>query len=210
MNEYEKLFYSDIREKKITATGAKHRASRGKRAVTVHHHSDYLTEKQRKELSSPVITFKDKPLTRNELKTLSKEEQKSYFEFLIDKYNVTAPKLSVMLECSASGACFILKELGVENKQRRMSREQESAWEAFLDKRNQPEEPEEVQDEPAENISDTEEKAVVEFPVIPVFSATSSITLQSSDKEMLKAEVARAISFVLPDGHRYKVTIEVL
>ena len=35
MNEYEHLFMQDCREKKRTASGARHRATRGKRSFTV-------------------------------------------------------------------------------------------------------------------------------------------------------------------------------
>lgn len=44
MNEYEYLFTQDCREKKRTASGARHRATRGKRSFTVHNPSDYLTK----------------------------------------------------------------------------------------------------------------------------------------------------------------------
>lgn len=210
MNEYERLFLDDVREKKITATGAKHRASRGKRAITVHHHADYLTAKQRKELSSSVVAYRDYPLTRKEFKEMSKEEQKAYMEFIINKYNASAPKIAEMLGCSNSGAVVIIKDLGIETKRRIASKEEEKMWQEFLNKKNEPiEEPvvDAVEiEEPVNKVEPAETNAFN----LSLFSSTASITLQSSNKETLKDEVARAISFVLPDGCRYKVTIEVL
>lgn len=183
MNEYERLFFDDVREKKITATGAKHRASRGKRAITVHHHADYLTAKQRKELSSPVITFKDYPLTLDELKKMNTEEQKSYLDFIITKYNASACKVGEMLGASQSYCWQFIDSLGIDQVKRRMSKEEKEVWKAFLDKRNQPEE----LVEPAELVEPVEEA-----------------------NEPTELEAGRTISFVIPKGCKCKVTIEVL
>lgn len=86
MNEYEHLFMQDCREKKRTASGARHRATRGKRSFTVHNPSDYLTKKQREELSSPVISFTAKPVTYEEFKAMSDDQKKAYLNFIIKEY----------------------------------------------------------------------------------------------------------------------------
>ena len=87
MNEYEHLFMQDCREKKRTASGARHRATRGKRSFTVHNPSDYLTKKQREELSSPVISFTAKPVTYEEFKAMDNDQKKAYLNFIKERQN---------------------------------------------------------------------------------------------------------------------------
>lgn len=66
MNEYEHLFMQDCREKKRTASGARHRATRGKRSFTVHNPSDYLTKKTKRgaEFTRDLIHRKTRNLRR--------------------------------------------------------------------------------------------------------------------------------------------------
>ena len=101
MNEYEYLFMQDCREKKRTASGARHRATRGKRSFTVHNPSDYLTKKQREELSSPVISFTAKPVTYEEFKAMSDDQKKAYLNFITEEYSFSIRAIAAMM-----GVCF--------------------------------------------------------------------------------------------------------
>lgn len=114
MNQYEKEFYRDIREKKIAATGAHHRASgnpkHGKKIMTP---SDYLTAKQRKELSGPVTTVMLRPMNYTELKSYSDAEKKVYLKLLLDKFKVNRTMLANMLGVHISTVTRLLDNVGV-------------------------------------------------------------------------------------------------
>lgn len=216
MNDYEYTFYQDIKEKKRTATGAYHKATRGKRSFTVHNQSDYLTPKQRKELSSPVTTFKDEPITYTELLAMDPVRQFKYLKYLIDKYNISCYKLADMLGCSKQTAYSLLKKLNLaDGKKRFFTKKQKEAWEEFLNKRNEAENPDYAPEEPEEEIIDIiEEDPVVEreAPIYETaaFNTINHIALSGTDKNKLSDEIARALTFIMPDHRTYKITIETI
>ena len=97
MNQYEKSFYEDIREKKKAASGVYHRAPRGKGSFTVHNQSDHLTVKELKEMSGEVVTFMQKPIKWIEFKEMPVEAQRHYIEWLKSEYSATAAMISQMM-----------------------------------------------------------------------------------------------------------------
>lgn len=111
MNEYEKSFYEDIREKKKAASGAYHRATRGKRAFTVHNQSDHLTKKELKKMSGEVVSFMQKPIKWDDFRDMPLEAQRNYVQWLKDEYNATAAMISEMLEVHRSTFCVYNKEV---------------------------------------------------------------------------------------------------
>ena len=111
MNQYEKSFYEDIREKKKAATGAYHRATRGKRSFTVHNQSDHLTKKELKEMSGEVVSFMQKPIVWHEFKEMPVEAQRRYIEWLKKEYKVTGAMISDMFGVNRATFCNYNKEV---------------------------------------------------------------------------------------------------
>lgn len=217
MNDYEYTFYQDIKEKKRTATGAYHKATRGKRSFTVHNQSDHLTPKQRKELSSPVTTFNDAPITYTELLAMDQIRQYKYLKFIIEKYNVSCYKLADMLGCSKQSIYKLMKKINlVDGKKRFHTQKQKIAWEQFLGRNKSAAEPIEITE--SEEPTIPEEETIIpkpiteEAPIIETaaFNSINYIALSGADKDRLSDEIKRALTFVLPDHRTYKITIEAL
>lgn len=207
MNEYEHLFMQDCREKKRTASGARHRATRGKRSFTVHNPSDYLTKKQREELSSPVISFTAKPVTYEEFKAMSDDQKKAYLNFIIEEYAFSIRAIATMM-----GVCFptidkYIKQFGIiVTPKYRLTKKEKERQNQFLNRLTPPhkveinEEPtEEHPEEPAENHQD-----------LAMFTTISSVTISGDNKDTLADDLRRALTFVLPDHKIYKITIETI
>lgn len=217
MNEYERVFSQDIREKKLTATGARHRASRGKRAITVHNQSDYLTKKQIKELSSPVTTYYDKPVKYSEFKTWNTHKQALYIDFIRNKYSASIRDIAEMMGTSRNTLYAFLVTRNIDTSgMQRLGKSTKPAWEEFLKKEQGDPipEPEITQDEdhedcPEEVICDNSEELTIDNES-PVFGTIDTITLTGTAKDKLSCETAKALAFLLPNDRKYKVTIEVI
>lgn len=228
MNDYEYTFHQDIREKKLAATGAFHRATRGKRAFTVHNQSDYLTPKQRKELSSPVITFQDAPMSYETFRNLTRKEQEAYLNFIREKYNASCRAIAQMMGTNRNTLYAYLNHHGLASDQSRIfSQQQKEAWEKFCSHRGgteeeiieipdnipavDPETPEKSieSDSPSPDTDDTATLFSIN-DTAAVFSTVNTIVLNGTDKTTLTNDIARALTFILPDHCAYKITIETI
>ena len=214
MNEYEYLFTQDCREKKRTASGARHRATRGKRSFTVHNPSDYLTKKQREELSSPVISFTAKPVTYEEFKSMNDDQKKAYLNFIIEEYAFSIRAIATMM-----GVCFstidkYIKHFGIVVKPKyRLTKAEKERQNQFLNRLTPPHEVE-ISEEPAEPIEEPTEEPPKEpaesLHDLAMFSTVDSVTISGNNKDTLADDLRRALTFVLPDHKTYKITIETI
>ena len=214
MNEYEHLFTQDCREKKRTASGARHRATRGKRSFTVHNPSDYLTKKQREELSSPVISFTAKPVTYEEFKAMSDDQKKAYLNFIIEEYAFSISAIAAMM-----GVCFptinkYIKHFGIiVTPKYRLTKKEKERQNQFLNRLTPPHEVE-ISEESAEPIEEPTEEPPEEpaenHQDLSMFTTISSVTISGDNKDTLADDLRRALTFVLPDHKTYKITIETI
>ena len=214
MNEYEYLFTQDCREKKRTASGARHRATRGKRSFIVHNPSDYLTKKQREELSSPVISFTAKPVTYEEFKAMSDDQKKAYLNFIIEEYAFSIRAIAAMMGVSFSTIDKYIKHLGIVVKPKyRLTRAEKERKDQFLNRLTPPHEVE-ISEEPAEPIEEPAEEPPKEpaesHHDLAMFSTVDSVTISGDNKDTLADDLRRALTFVLPDHKTYKITIETI
>ena len=214
MNEYEYLFTQDCREKKRTASGARHRATRGKRSFTVHNPSDYLTKKQREELSSPVISFTAKPVTYEEFKTMSEDQKKAYLNFIIEEYAFSIRAIAAMMNVSHPTIDKYIKHLGIVVKPKyRLTKAEKERKDQFLNRLTPPHEVE-ISEEPAEPIEEKAEEPPKEpaenLHDLAMFSTVDSVTISGDNKDTLADDLRRALTFVLPDHKTYKITIETI
>ena len=214
MNEYEYLFTQDCREKKRTASGARHRATRGKRSFTVHNPSDYLTKKQREELSSPVISFTAKPVTYEEFKAMDNDQKKAYLNFIIEEYAFSISAIAAMM-----GVCFptidkYIKQFGIVVKPKyRLTKAEKERQNQFLNSLTPPREVE-INEEPTEPIEEPAEEPPEEpaenHQDLAMFTTINSVTISGDNKDTLADDLRRALTFVLPDHKIYKITIETI
>lgn len=215
MNEYEYLFTQDCREKKRTASGARHRATRGKRSFTVHNPSDYLTKKQREELSSPVISFAAKHVTYEEFKAMSEDQKKAYLNFIIEEYAFSISAIAAMM-----GVCFptidkYIKKFGIiVTPKYRLTKKEKERQNQFLN-RLTPQREVEISEEPAEEPTEEPTEESPKEPAenhqdLAMFTTINSVTISGDNKDTLADDLRRALTFVLPDHKTYKITIETI
>lgn len=219
MNEYEYQFMQDCREKKRTASGARHRATRGKRSFTVHNPSDYLTQKQIKEMSSPVTTFQAKPMTYDEFKTLDEHQQRAYLNYLLSEYGISIRAIGNMMGVSFYTINRYIQRFGITViKRTRITKAEQERWDQFLSQSPPQDqeitvEPIEEPTEPIEPIEPTEEpkqEPTEEPQGLAVFATVDRVTLSGSNKDTLADDIRRALIFILPDHKSYKITIETI
>ena len=210
MNEYEYLFTQDCREKKRTASGARHRATRGKRSFTVHNPSDYLTKKQREELSSPVISFTAKPVTFEEFKAMNNDQKKAYLNFIIEEYAFSIRSIAAMM-----GVCFstidkYIKQFGIiVTPKYRLTKKEKERQNQFLNRLTPPHEVE-INEEPTEPIEEPPKEPAENHQDLAMFTTIDSVTISGDNKDTLADDLRRALTFVLPDHKTYKITIEAI
>lgn len=210
MNEYEYLFTQDCREKKRTASGARHRATRGKRSFTVHNPSDYLTKKQREELSSPVISFTAKPVTFEEFKAMSDDQKKAYLNFIIEEYAFSIRAIAAMM-----GVCFstidkYIKQFGIiVTPKYQLTKKEKERKNQFLNRLTPPREVE-INEEPTETIEEQPKEPAENHQDLAMFTTIDSVTISGDNKDTLADDLRRALTFVLPDHKTYKITIETI
>lgn len=214
MNEYKYLFMQDCREKKRTASGARHRATRGKRSFTVHNPSDYLTKKQREELSSPVISFTAKPVTYEEFKAMSDDQKKAYLNFIIEEYAFSVRAIAAMMNVSPPTIDKYIKQFGIiVTPKYRLTKKEKECQNQFLNRLTPPREVE-ISEEPAEPIEEPTEESPKETAEnhqdLAMFTTIDSVTISGDNKDTLADDLRRALTFVLPDHKTYKITIETI
>lgn len=140
INEYEKSFNEEVREKKQIARSARNRASRGVRPVKVHNQSDHLTAKELREMSGEVVSFMQKPMKWKDFKDMPIEAQKRYIEWVRDEYKASAIKIAEMLGVhSVTFGRYNKESLWLTFKSTRMSNKELERWKEFCGKsKNEP------------------------------------------------------------------------
>ena len=215
--EVENVFFQDIREKKRTASGAHHKAPKSGGNVTVHNQSDNITAKERKQLSSELIVFKDSPMNKLEFCKLNEDEQRSYMKFILQKYGVGVPQLSEMLGLSNATVYYRLRKLGLTDylkvKGKRLGDTEKQVWKTFLRKsETKSENFEEIQVK-VENVESEESKSEVESSQkteFSNFSTVSSISLSGNDKTSLLNDITKVINLMMPDDCKIDVSFNVI
>lgn len=185
-NEIEKLFIEDCRDKKRTASGAYHRASRGVAPVRVHNQSDNMTKKELKEMSGEVISFMQKPMVWADFKDMPIKAQKSYYMWLKDEFEVLDKYIVAMLGVDSGNFSNYKKTwLDIERKpgKRSMGSCQLARWNRFV----QGENPDEI------------EKKVEEKPVVKVMR---SLSIESDSIDEIIDSLKNAMP-LMTEGHYY-------
>lgn len=130
-----KIFNTDVRDKKRIAGQARHRkcGSKSKRCVLS---TDGMTRKQWIERCGEPVTYTmNKPVSWEEFSTYPKRIQKEYLEGLIGKYATTATDLAKMFNVTPPTISKLCgnEEIGIRfSAGKRMNKEQRDAFNRFL------------------------------------------------------------------------------
>jgi hypothetical protein len=132
MNSTEYAFNTDVAEKKRIARGAYSKKTHNGKGGCRLPHED-LTEAQRRALNGPVATYNlDKPMLWKEFRAMPEDLQKSYLRGLQKKYGARDTMLGKMLCADTSTICYTRKALGVPALGGRASRDEQTAWDAWI------------------------------------------------------------------------------
>lgn len=117
MNEYERAFVSDCREKKQVASSAAH-MKRGSRSKACSLPSDTLTVAQRKKLDGECVTYKlDKVYTYAEFKQMPADIQTEYLNRWMERFGIGLSTLGQHFwQLSPSTMSAHAKRVGISGK----------------------------------------------------------------------------------------------
>lgn len=105
----------DIRERKRTARGIHNKRTHNGKGGRVKTPSDYLTKKERLEMSGECVSYKlNEPMTWEQLKTCPKDIQKEYLDLIIKRYNPERQAVMDMLGITAYRMDAISGEFGIK------------------------------------------------------------------------------------------------
>lgn len=210
MNDYEFTFMQDVKEKKLVATGARHRATRGKKSFAVHNQSDYLTKKEVRAMSGAVHEFNlNKPMRWNQYQLLENSSKELYLKSLVEEYGVKAPGIAKMFGVSGATARNELAKYGLVGKQGvRQSKGATTRWERFLSGDESQPDTEAPINKP-EPVYDT--AAVYEPKQAQEQGASwyAKMELVGTSKERVITDLCAIIDRVEGYGKLYKITLEV-
>ena len=131
-----KELYADLRDRRAEASGARHKKN-GSKKKGCSLPSDGLTRRQLEKLNGPMNIFAMNVPTDYE--TLSKQSddiQREYITNLLDRFNITAAKISEMLGISPTTGMSYIKSLGIKYAPRgaklKNNKNEKDAWNYFL------------------------------------------------------------------------------
>lgn len=179
MNDETYVFIQDVRERKVTARGARHKVN-GSHSKKCTLSQDTLTPAQLKRRNGPVLTCDlNKPYTLAYLRTLSRHMQIEYMENLLSKFNPTNTQLSNMLDCSPTWLYSYLKSLGIDGTGSRPNKAEKLAFEDWLHADDIPAE-EPAPEEPAPEDKPKPKLSPISYDTITLsFTGTTTDLIQS-------------------------------
>lgn len=143
MNDYEYEFKQDIKEKKSVGRNSRYMNRTGKGPIKFP--SDYLSNKEKKKLNGPVISYDmGKPMSYADFRKMPEEMQKMYLEGIVNKFHPTFRTISELFGIGESTLYYRMKQLGVKTTGAKgvLNKDfDEKAWDAWIADGKLPEEP---------------------------------------------------------------------
>ena len=214
------MFNADVRAKKSTANGARHR-KRGSKSKKCNLSTDGMTRKQWLERCGETMTYNmNKPMVWDEFIKLPTHIQKEYLTGLVEKYSATASDLGKMFGTNPREVSSFCKqdEIGIHfSPGKRMNKEQRDAFDAFLyqDKK------EIVEDVADDNIvrtsvkdDPTEDKQEESFTVIDIDNTKASGDMAMTEFNLTfegkfnRDMLYNSIISMIPKGTKVKMEIK--
>ena len=127
-----KEFYSEVAEKKLIASGARHKRT-GDYHKKCHMPADDMTRSQIRGMSGPVKTYRlGKPMDWATFKDMPEDLQKKYIKNLYARYGVTNRRLAVMFGVDHTTVDKKTAALGISRKGKSgMTAAQKETWAQF-------------------------------------------------------------------------------
>lgn len=134
MTDEKFTFIEDVREKKKTATGARHKRTHCGKGGAIRFPSDFKSKKELRAMNGEVKTYKlNDPVGWKEFKTWPDDIKRDYITALRKKYNVSDTKIMEMLGVSNFTICKEMKRLGIPAGQRSgRTKWDEDGWYAWV------------------------------------------------------------------------------
>ncbi len=128
MDEIKKDFIADVADKKRTARSAHSKAYTPRR---VRFPSDYLTEKERKQMNSDVASYNlNQPMSWAEYKKLPDDLKEQYLRKLRERYGATAAAIGKMMGVNRVTVSRELESFGIPAA--KQGTRQSPEWENFV------------------------------------------------------------------------------
>ena len=163
-DEAKAVYYSDIKEKKITGHSA---AKKVGQKTGCKLPSDYLSRKEKQQMNSEVITMNpNAPMSWDDFKAMPHDLQQAYVDHVQKNYGATKTDLSLMFGLYHNSFHAYAKEhniISINQHGTKKTKEQKELWQKFLDgKFDSPEvsvvEEESKQEEVIEQVEDPKEE----------------------------------------------------
>ena len=142
MNDYEYEFKQDIKEKKSVGRNSRYMNRTGKGPIKFP--SDYLSNKEKKKLNGPVVSYDmGKPMSYADFRKMPEEMQKMYLEGIVNKFHPTFRTISELFGIGESTLYYRMKQLGVKTTGAKgvLNKDfDEKAWDAWIADGKLPEE----------------------------------------------------------------------
>jgi hypothetical protein len=104
----------DIRERKRTARGIHNKRTHNGKGGRVKTPSDYLTRKERLEMSGECVSWRlNAPMTWEELKTAPDDIQEQYLRLIVDRYHPEKTAVADMLGITIYRMDLLMKKYGL-------------------------------------------------------------------------------------------------
>lgn len=117
MTDEKFVFFSDLREKKKTATGAHHKRSHCGKGGAVKFPSDFMTKKEREAMNGEVKSYKlNDPMTWAEFNAMPDDIKVTYITALRNKFNASDTNIAKMLGVSQPTFSETSRRLGIPSK----------------------------------------------------------------------------------------------
>lgn len=206
-------YYAHQNELKKTARSARQKVT-GRKPGKFMMPSDYLTAKERKDLSGTMTVYSmNKPHDYNELATWPKAYQKEYLENIISKYRPLSPQImSDLLHKGPKTGYEYLAGLGIKLKKgQNRTQEQIEGWKRFLNCQEPEPEPEpEPEQEPPKLEQPQEKKLGLSYPEkvtihtkgkpIQIFNTLAMFYCDPNCEYEIDVIAAKKIPNTLPDA----------
>ena len=151
MENVERLFNQEIRDKKSIGRNAKYMNRTGKGGVRMP--SDYLSRKEKRNLNGPVTSYDmGKPMTYQNFKNMPEDLQRAYLQGIQERFHPTQRTIGELWGISHDSVGIWLRKLGVAPSGGRGKRADfdKDAWEAWIADDIIPEKPVIKDDAPVE------------------------------------------------------------
>ena len=133
MTDEKFTFIEDVREKKRTATGARHKRTHCGKGGAIRFPSDFKSKKELRAMNGEVKTYKlNDPAGWKEFKVWPDDIKRDYITALRKKFNVNDSKIADMFGVTRGAMCREMKRLGISGGTKSREALDKDGWYAWV------------------------------------------------------------------------------